>query len=172
MFRRRFRMRRHVFLRIVDALADGIYPEWAAFVKSINSPQLQKHKVYAAEQEGARKDVERAFGVLQARFNIVRRPARSWSIRIIRQIMKACVILHNMIVEDEGEMAEQSIDLNAIPGASIVLPPEVQKASNSNPCFNDVRCRNSAIRAHSVHVQLKDDLIEHIWQRFGHRAPH
>ena len=107
-------------------LANGIYPEWASFVKSINSPQLQKHKVYAAEQEGARKDVERAFGVLQARFNIVRRPTRSWSIRIIRQIMKACVILHNMIVEDEGEMAEQSIDLNVIPRASIVLPPEVQ----------------------------------------------
>ena len=153
-------------------LADGIYPEWAAFVKSINSPQLDKHKVYAAEQEGARKDVERAFGVLQARFNIVRRPARSWSTRIIGLIMKACVILHNMIVEDEGEMAKESIDLNAIPGESIVLPPEVQKATNSNPCFNDVRRRNSAIRAHSVHTQLKDDLIEHIWQRFGHRAPH
>ncbi|XP_066373737.1 uncharacterized protein [Miscanthus floridulus] len=153
-------------------LADGIYPEWAAFVKSINSPQLDKHKVYAAEQEGARKDVERAFGVLQARFNIVRRPARSWSTRIIGLIMKACVILHNMIVEDEGEMAKESIDLNAIPGESIVLPPEVQKATNSNPCFNDVRRRNSAIRAHSVHTQLKNDLIEHIWQRFGHRAPH
>jgi hypothetical protein len=152
-------------------LADGIYPEWAAFVKSINSPQLDKHKLYAAEQEGARKDVERAFGVLQARFNIVRRPARSWSTRIIGLIMKACVILHNMIVEDEGELAKESIDLNAIPGESIVLPPEVQKASNSNPCFNDVRRRNSAIRAHSVHTQLKDDLIEHIWQRFGHRAP-
>jgi hypothetical protein len=67
-------------------------------VKSINAPQLQKHKVYAAEQESARKDVERAFGVLQARFNIVRRPARSWSRRIIGQIIKACVILHNMML--------------------------------------------------------------------------
>jgi hypothetical protein len=85
--------------------------------------------------------------------------------------MEACVILHNMIVEDEGKMAKESMDLNAMPGASIVLPPEVQKASNSNPCFNDVQRRNSAIHAHSIRTQLKDDLIEHIWQRFGHRAP-
>jgi hypothetical protein len=88
-------------------LANGIYPEWAALVKSIRS-QLEKHQVYASEQEGARKDVERAFGVLQARFNIVRRPARSWSLRILRKIMKACVILRNMIVKDEGvAMAER-----------------------------------------------------------------
>jgi hypothetical protein len=80
-------------------------------------PSIEKHTLYAREQEGAQKDVERAFGVLQARFNIVRRPARSWSHRILRTIMKACVILHNMIVEDEGvEMAERPIDLNDAPG--------------------------------------------------------
>ncbi|KAL6843209.1 hypothetical protein ACP4OV_026922 [Aristida adscensionis] len=150
-------------------LADGIYPEWAAFVKSINSPQLEKHKVYARLQESRRKDVERAFGVLQSRFNIVRRPARSWSMKILRNIMTACVILHNMIVENEGEKAEEPLDLNAVPGASIVLPPEVQKATNSNPCFADIRRRNFAIHSHSVHSQLKNDLIEHIWQRYGNR---
>jgi hypothetical protein len=132
-------------------LADGIYPEWAAFVKSINSPQLEKHKVYARHQEAKRKYVERAFGVLQARFNIVRRPARSWNIKIVKKIMTACVILHNMIVEDEGEMAEEPIDLNAVPGESIVLPPEVQNSTNSNPCLDDVRRRNFAIRSHSAH---------------------
>jgi hypothetical protein len=52
-------------------LADGIYPEWAAFVKTISKPQTEKHKLYAQRQEGARKDVECAFGVLQSRFNIV-----------------------------------------------------------------------------------------------------
>ena len=47
-------------------LADGIYPEWAAFVKTIPLPQTDKHKLFAQYQEGARKDVERAFGVLQS----------------------------------------------------------------------------------------------------------
>jgi hypothetical protein len=37
--------------------------------------QTEKHKLFAACQEGARKDMERAFGVL-ARGSILRRPAR------------------------------------------------------------------------------------------------
>jgi hypothetical protein len=90
--------------------------------------------------------------------------------RLIFKIMKACAILHNMIVEDEGEMAEEPLDLNVVLGASIVLPPEVQKANNSNPCFDDIQRRNSTIHAHSIHSQLKNDLIEHIWQCYGSRG--
>jgi hypothetical protein len=62
-------------------LADGIYPEWATFVKTIPLPQCDKDKLFAAHQEGARKDVERAFGVLQARFAILRNPARMWRMK-------------------------------------------------------------------------------------------
>ncbi|KAF8398509.1 hypothetical protein HHK36_017438 [Tetracentron sinense] len=51
-------------------LADGTYPKWSTFVKTIPSPQGNKQKYFAAAQELARKDVERAFGVLQARFAI------------------------------------------------------------------------------------------------------
>jgi hypothetical protein len=47
-------------------LADGIYHSWATFVKTIHAPQRNKRKKFAAAQESARKDVERAFGVLQA----------------------------------------------------------------------------------------------------------
>ncbi|XP_028084043.1 uncharacterized protein LOC114285215 [Camellia sinensis] len=53
-------------------LVDGIYPQWSTFVKTILSPQGNKKKLFVATQQATRKDVERAFGVLQARFAIVR----------------------------------------------------------------------------------------------------
>jgi hypothetical protein len=48
--------------------------------------------------------VERVFGVLQSRFAIVRGPIRYWDEETLANIMKACIILHNMIIEDEGVM--------------------------------------------------------------------
>nr|KAJ0191456.1 hypothetical protein LSAT_V11C800401900 [Lactuca sativa] len=42
-----------------------------------NLPQLREHKLFTVH-EVARKDVERAFGVLLARFSFLRHPCRSW----------------------------------------------------------------------------------------------
>ena len=55
-------------------------------------------------QEAARKDIERAFSVLQSRFAIVGDPARFGDKKTLKNIMTFCVILHNMIVEDERGM--------------------------------------------------------------------
>ena len=134
-------------------------------MKTIPGPQTQKDKLYAKEQESARKDVECAFGVLQSRFAIDQRPARIWKKDDIVNIMQACVILHNMIVEDEKELVRVPLDLNENPNASIALPPEVGTSAAPNPVFADVLRRNSAIRARSTHVKLREDLVEHIWQR-------
>ncbi|XP_028081990.1 uncharacterized protein LOC114283388 [Camellia sinensis] len=87
-------------------LADGIYPCWATIVKTIFQPQGTKRQLFVRMQEACRKDVKRAFGVLQARFNIVSVPARGWSDEDLYYIMKTCIILHNMIIEDERNIPE------------------------------------------------------------------
>ena len=90
----------------------GIYPEWAAFMKTIPVPQIEKHK-----QAAGRGNERCAFGVLQSHFTIVHRPARLWKRRSVGRVMLACVILHNMIVEDEKEEVTIHVDLNEIPRA-------------------------------------------------------
>lgn len=65
---------------------------------------IKKHKHFRKAQEAMRKDVERAFGVLQARFAIAWGPVRFWYKDVLAKIMTYCVILHNMVFEDERDM--------------------------------------------------------------------
>ncbi|XP_071689093.1 uncharacterized protein [Rutidosis leptorrhynchoides] len=83
-------------------LADRIYPSWASFVKGFSSVVDAKRKYFTKKQFAARKDVERTFGILQGRWGILRQPARAYSENKIKRIMYGCIILHNMIIEDNG----------------------------------------------------------------------
>jgi hypothetical protein len=76
-------------------------------VKTITPPKTPKEASFAKQQEACRKDVERVFGVLHARWAIVCHPARTWSLNTMWGVMTACVLMHNMIVEDEQENAAQ-----------------------------------------------------------------
>ena len=79
-------------------LVDGIYPELARFVKSFQEP-IGKSKIYYSKwQEGAQKDIVRAFGVLLRKFQILTRPFEQWSAGDIHYIIMTCVILHNAMV--------------------------------------------------------------------------
>ncbi|XP_057775380.1 uncharacterized protein LOC130994348 [Salvia miltiorrhiza] len=85
-------------------------PFTATFVKSFQHPQDPKGRKFKEMQEAARKDAERAFGVLQARWTMIRGPSCLWYKENITDIMYACIILHNMIIEDEGEMTCQWVE--------------------------------------------------------------
>ncbi|BFG26171.1 hypothetical protein CerSpe_124450 [Prunus speciosa] len=43
------------------------------------------------------------FGILQARWAIIRGAARMLDEEVLRSIMMTCIILHNMIMEDEND---------------------------------------------------------------------
>ncbi|XP_033515346.2 uncharacterized protein [Nicotiana tomentosiformis] len=85
-------------------LADGIYPKRSTLVQTIRDPHSPQKKHFAMKQESCRKDVERAFGVLQARSAIVAGPSRFWRKEMLHDITITCIIPHNMIIENERDL--------------------------------------------------------------------
>jgi Plant transposon protein len=85
---------------LLYALVDGIYPRYSRFVQGIKSPIGLRQQQFTGWQEGARKDIERAFGVLKGQFQFVERPIHLHSLIDIGNRMTACLILHNMCRAD------------------------------------------------------------------------
>jgi hypothetical protein len=72
--------------------------------------------------------MECAFGLLKKRFNVLVIPGRSYSQRILDLIMRACIILHNMIIDDERD---SGYDDNYRTDTSVVAPPVTYEAPAS-----------------------------------------
>ncbi|XP_071714163.1 uncharacterized protein [Rutidosis leptorrhynchoides] len=83
-------------------LADGIYPDWATLIKGMSCPTDEPKIKFTRFHASARKDIERAFGVLQGKFHILSLPARAMQVNKMRKVMECCHILHNMILEDNN----------------------------------------------------------------------
>ncbi|XP_019082601.1 PREDICTED: uncharacterized protein LOC104753822 [Camelina sativa] len=158
--------------RMAYYLTDGIYPKWATFVKSISMPQDPKASLFATYQEAVRKDVERAFGVLQARFAIVKNPALMLDKVKIGNIMRACIILHNMIVEDERDGYTQydeatfaQVESNRTSEVDFTYSTDIP--SNLRNMMGDTITIRNEVRDKKIHDRLQADLVEHIWEKFG-----
>ncbi|XP_024160433.1 uncharacterized protein LOC112167621 [Rosa chinensis] len=84
-------------------LVDGLYPKWGSFVQAIRNPRTPQTQHFTRMQEAYIKDVERVFDILQAHWAIIKGLARKWSKENLQYIMMTCIILHNLIVEDEHD---------------------------------------------------------------------
>ncbi|KAK1629674.1 hypothetical protein QYE76_003989 [Lolium multiflorum] len=121
---------------------------------------------FVKKQEACRKDVERAFGVLQQRFAVVRFPAMTWSKDQMWEVMNCCVCLHNMIIENERK--------HPVPLAEQEAPyeregPLAQPNHQVPPSWAAFIAMRQEIRDSTMH-QLQDDLVEHIWRLRGNNA--
>jgi hypothetical protein len=72
--------------------------------------------------------VKCVFDLLKKTFNILAIPAWSYSQRILDLIMHACIILHNMIINDERD---NGYDDNYHTVTSIIAAPVTYKAPAS-----------------------------------------
>jgi len=73
--------------------------------------------------------------------------------------MRACVIPHNMIVEDERDNYELAFDYNVVEGTA----PEPIVNHDHNPYYETYFQRFKEIRDPDAHAALQADLIEKIW---------
>ncbi|XP_021737714.1 uncharacterized protein LOC110704233 [Chenopodium quinoa] len=156
-------------------LTDGIYPKWAAFIPTISLPQNEKEGIFAKLQEARRKDVERVFGVLQARFAIIRNPALARDASMLGKIMIACIIMHTMIVEDERDTYKTYYDPNEYVQATNVSssnrntkePFQFENSNNRIASLEIYMSNRARVRDEAMHKALKKDLVEHMWLKFG-----
>jgi hypothetical protein len=63
-------------------LVDGIYPELLIFVAGFRVPNNLLDQNFTSWQESCQKDIERAFGVLQARWAILIKGKDVYSVNI------------------------------------------------------------------------------------------
>jgi len=89
-------------------LVDGIYPSYSRFVRGVKLPSSQREKKFTSWQEGARKDVERAFGVMKNTWQFLDRPILLHDLKDISNRVVSCLLLHNILVTDRTMREESS----------------------------------------------------------------
>ena len=105
--------------------------------------------------------MERAFGVLQSRFSIVAGPTRFLKKEVLHDIMTACIIMHNMIVEDECGLIEQITNDMEAP------QPTFERVTDENSRFQRFLAQYRQVKDKNAHIELKNALIEHLWEQYS-----
>ncbi|XP_062182040.1 uncharacterized protein LOC133886310 [Phragmites australis] len=95
-----------------------------------------------------------------SRFAIIRGLTRVWDKSTLQNIMTACVIMHNMIIEDKkgGAASEDVFDYM---GEKATVHRDPDQA-----LLHYVEA-TEAIRNRALHHQLREDLMEHLWSLHG-----
>jgi hypothetical protein len=75
-------------------------------------------------------------------------------------IMRACIILHNMIIDDERD---DNYDENYHTVTSVVAPPITYEAPTS---YTTILQREMHLTSRLMFLNLQYDFIEHVWNKF------
>jgi hypothetical protein len=104
--------------------------------------------------------MECAFSLLKKMFNILAITDRSYSQHTLELIMHACIILHNMIIDNERDGDH---DENYHTVTSVVAPPINYEALGS---LTNILQRDAHLTSGLMFLSHQSDLIEHVWNKF------
>ena len=99
--------------------------------------------------------MEHAFGVLQSRWGVVQNPALTWDEGKLWDVMIACVIMHNMIFEDEHDnnIFDQGFDFQG---------ENVEPLHQEPTTFEQFTQFYRQMRDCHTHLEVQNDLGEHM----------
>jgi Plant transposon protein len=139
---------------------------------------LLKQNVFAAVQESVRKDVELAFGFLVGRFHIIKRSCLLRSRENMAIAIRACIIIHNMIVESRRDSYDSGM-FQATQTSSAAMPVDstsfdwqdrdslgLGPAEHVQKWSNTVTARYKQFTSQKAHARLTSSLVQHIWNRY------
>ena len=102
--------------------------------------------------------MEHAFRVLQSQFATIEINTILEKKHVLHDIMTMCIIMQNMIIEDER-------DLNTPTEEAVDAPtPTVEMVVDEHTHFQEFLSRHCQIRDKDAHIALRNALIEHLWE--------
>jgi len=171
-------------------MVDGIYPMYSRFVRSSHEPVTEIEQLFAKWQEISRKDIERAFGNLQGKFQITCHPIMQHNLNQIADMFTACLIMHNMSVSDrvmEGDVYARynpfnQMDFPDLKDEEVLYPDDFESVvAGGQRVFAPIGLRNGypevirnvvtrqehwrALNNILEHVRLNDSIMNHVSHR-------
>ena len=74
--------------------------------------------------------------------------------------MTACIIMHNMIIEDERDLYAPIQEVREAP------TPEVDMVADETTRFTQFIARYGKIKDKDAHIALRNALIDHLWEEY------
>ncbi|CAI9280777.1 unnamed protein product [Lactuca saligna] len=117
----------------------------------------RRKKKFKEVQDSTRKDMERTFGVLKMRWQVLAIGERSYEVKSLQHVMYVCIILHNIILEDKRRAICQYNENKGLPNVEGVTVGTQEYMENRREVYDcDIH--------HALHV----DLVEHIYRAHIH----
>jgi hypothetical protein len=164
-------------------ICDGGFMKWRVLIAGLKFYSSIKEALWSAQMESTRKDVERAFGILKARFRCLKLQVLFHKQTDIDFMFWTCAILHNMILTFDGRDHLWEQDINWEEEGQHDLEDDEWNLEKSNIIIRRALRKLTDYgligRRHFIHpveeiadpqfYQLRNKLIDHYYYKFQNR---